>query len=260
VAGHCLAATYTRNAGKLHPFSIVGPLEGVEDTRENDSTAPTKEVEVIQEAKASGSVGSTKNKEGGKVVKKFGLFLVSSTLLTISAAVLCSFTSAQAGCQQQSLAAVQETVQGSGFLCSLPGDVTAGLVVSGLTPGNAYTFWFIYIPDGTTCAADEATCFGASATGGQQGAMPAEAFGRLSDVIAPRNGKTILFGDVPGLRLAKGSQVWLLLKGHGPANTSDDLARARQLLTPEDPTVGAPNLGIIGGNAADNSGLAVFNN
>ena len=219
-----------------------------------------KEVEVIQVAKGSGSVGTIKNKEGGKVVKKIGLFLVSSTLLTVSAAVLCSFTSAQAGCQQQPLAALQETVQGSGFLCSLPGDVTAGLVVSGLTPGDAYTFWFIYIPDGTTCGADQATCFGASATGGQQNAVPAEAFGRLSDVIAPKNGKAILFGDVPGLRLAKGSQVWLLLKGHGPANTSDDLARARQLLTPEDPTVGAPNLGILGGNAADNSGLAVFNN
>jgi hypothetical protein len=192
-------------------------------------------------------------------VKKIKLFLVSSSLLIVSAAVLCSFTSVQAGCQQQPLGALAETVNGSGFLCSLPGDVTAGLVVSGLTPGNAYTFWFIYIPDGTTCGADQATCFGASATGGQQNAVPAEAFGRLSDVIAPRNGKAILFGDVPGLRLSKGSQVWLLLKGHGPAN-SDNLARARQLLTPEDPTVGAPNLGIIGGNAADNSGLAVFNN
>ena len=215
---------------------------------------------MIQVTKASGSIGTTKSKAGGKVVKKIGLFLVSSSLLIVSAAVLCSFTSAQAGCQQQPIAALAETVQGNGFLCALPGDVSAGIGVSGLTPGNAYTFWFIYIPDGTTCGADQATCFGASATGGQQDAVPAEAFGRLSDVIAPKNGKAILFGDVPGLRLSKGSQVWLLLKGHGPANTSDNLARARQLLTPEDPTVGAPNLGIIGGNAADNSGLAVFNN
>ena len=215
---------------------------------------------MIQVTKALGSVGTTKSKEGGKVVKKIGQFLVSSTLLTVSAALLCSFTTVQAGCQRQPITALQETVQGNGFLCSLPGDVTAGLEVSGLTPGDAYTFWFIYIPDGTTCGADQATCFGASAAGGQQNAEPAEAFGRLSDVIAPKNGKAILFGDVPGLRLSKGSQVWLLLKGHGPANTSDNLARARQLLTPEDPTVGAPNLGIVGGNAADNSGLAVFNN
>jgi hypothetical protein len=250
----------TRNAGNLHPFSIVGALERVEDTRENDSSASTKEVEVIQVTNASVSVGTTKSNEGGKVVKKIGLFLISSTLVTVSTAVLCSFTTVQAGCQQQPIAALAETVHGSGFLCSLPGDVTAGLEVGGLTPGDAYTFWFVYIPDGTTCGADQATCFGASATGGQQNAVPAEAFGRLSDVIAPEKGKAILFGDVPGLRLSKGSQVWLLLKGHGPANTTDNLARARQLLTPEDPTVGAPNLGIIGGNAADNSGLAVFNN
>jgi hypothetical protein len=82
----------------------------------------------------------------------------------------------------------------------------------------------------------------------------------MSDVVAPRNGRATLSGDVPDLQLASGSQVWLLLKGHGAANTSDDLARARQLLTPEDPTIGAPNLGIVGGSAADNAGLAVFNN
>ncbi len=112
---------------------------------------------MIQVTKESGSVGTTKSKEEGKVVKKIKLFLVSSSLLIVSAAVLCSFTSVQAGCQQQPLAALAETVQGNGFLCSLPGDVGAGLEVSGLTPGDAYTFWFIYIPDGTTCGADQAT-------------------------------------------------------------------------------------------------------
>ena len=56
---------------------------------------------MIQVTNASVSVGTTKSNEGGKVVKKIGLFLISSTLVTVSAAVLCSFTSAQAGCQQQ---------------------------------------------------------------------------------------------------------------------------------------------------------------
>jgi len=193
-------------------------------------------------------------------MKRIGRFVVSSSLLIASAAVLCSFTNAQAHCQVQPIAAAQESVKGYGFLCSGPGDVSAGLQVSGLIPGDVYTFWFIYVPDGTTCAADQATCFGASATGGQQTAVPAEAFGRLSDVIAPRYGKATLFGDVPGLKLASGSQVWLLVKGHGAVNNTDDLARARQLLTPEDPTVGAPNLGIVGGPAADNAGLVFFNN
>ena len=61
---------------------------------------------MIQVTKESGSVGTTKSKEGGKVVKKIGLFLVSSSLLIVSAAVLCSFTNAQAGCQQQPIGAL----------------------------------------------------------------------------------------------------------------------------------------------------------
>lgn len=195
-------------------------------------------------------------------MKKIGRFIFSGSLLIASATMLCSFAEAHSHspCQKQPITPAQETVKGNGFLCVGHGDVNARLEVSGLIPGDAYTFWFIYIPDGTACAADEATCFGASATGGQQDAVPAEAFGRLSDVVAPGNGTATLSGDVPDLELASGSQVWLLLKGHGAVNTSDDLARARQLLTPEDPTVGAPNLGIVGGAAADNAGLVVFNN
>src|ERR1700722_10434144 len=191
-------------------------------------------------------------------MKKIGRFMVGSSLLIASATVLCSFTDVQAGCQKQPLMAVQESVKGNGSLCEGSGGVSARLEVSGLIPGDAYTFWFLYIPDGAACAADEATCFGASATGVQQNAVPNEAFGRLSDVVAPKNGKATLSGNVPDLQLSSGTQVWLLLKGHGPANTSDNLALARQLLTPQDPTIGAPNLGIVGGSVADNAGLAVF--
>jgi hypothetical protein len=192
-------------------------------------------------------------------MNKFGRFLVSSLLLTVSATVLGSYTEAQAACHKQAIGAAQETITGTAFLCTTKGGVTAKLQAGGLTSGGAYTFWFIYIPDGTTCAADQATCFGASAEGGQQNATPAEAFGRLADVVAPKNGKATISGSIPGLQLSSGSQVWLLLKGHGAAST-DNLALARQLLTPEDPTVGAPNLGIIGGNAADNAALTIFNN
>jgi hypothetical protein len=193
-------------------------------------------------------------------VKKIQRFLVSSSLLIVSAVVVCGFTEAQAACHKQAIGAAQETITGTAFLCTGKDGVTAKLEARGLTPGDVYTFWFIYIPDGTACAADQATCFGASAGGGQQNVVPAEAFGRLTDVVAPSNGKSTISGSIPGLLLSSGSQVWLLLKGHGTANTSDNLARARQMLTPEDPTVGAPNLGIIGGNAADNAALTIFNN
>jgi hypothetical protein len=192
-------------------------------------------------------------------MKTIGRFLIVSSLIVITA-TLCGLTAAQAACHKLAIGAAQETIKGNAFLCPGNGGVTAKLEASGLIPGNVYTFWFIYIPDGAACAADEATCFGASAGGGQQNIVPAEAFGRISDAVAPKNGKATISGSVPGLQLSSGSQVWLLLKGHGTAKTGDNLALARQLLTPEDPTVGAPNLGIIGGNAADNAALTIFNN
>jgi hypothetical protein len=194
-------------------------------------------------------------------MKKIGRFLISSSLLIASAMVLCSFTDVQAGCQKIPIAAAQETVKGKASLCSKHGDVTAQFDVSGLTPGNAYSFWFVYIDDAAKCGAEgDATCFGASGAGGQQNAVPDEALGRLSDVVAPSNGRATISGDVPGLQLSKGSEVLLLLKGHGTANTSDNLVRARQLLTPEDLTIGAPNFGIVGGAVADYAGTAAFNN
>ena len=191
-------------------------------------------------------------------MKRIERFIISGSLLIASATVLCSFADAQAKCQKQPIGSAQEAVTGSGFVCPGPGGVSARLEASGLTPGNAYTLWFIYVPDGAACAADEATCFGANGTGGDKNAVPTEAFGRLSDVVAPKNGKATVSGDVPGLQLSKGSQVWLLLNGHGALNTSDNLARARQLLTPEDPSVGAPNLGVLSLPASDHAALTIF--
>lgn len=188
-------------------------------------------------------------------------FLVSSSLLIVGATLLCSFTDVQAGCQKEPIAALQEAVTGKVFLCQEPGDVNARLEVSGLTPGNAYSVWFIYVDNAAKCTAEgEAVCFGANGTGGDKFSVPDEAFGRLANVVAAKNGKATISGDVPGLQLSSGSQVWLLMKGHGPANTGDNLARARQLLTPEDQTVGAPNLGIVGGNVADFTSLNIFDN
>jgi hypothetical protein len=197
--------------------------------------------------------------EGGKDMKTaIARFSTGILLTVISVLGLGWFSPAQADCQKQPIGSAQETVTGEGFVCPGPGGVSARLEALGLTPGNAYTLWFIYVPDGATCAADEATCFGANSTGGDQSAVPAEAFGRLSDVVAPKNGKATVSGDVPGFQPSTGSQVWLLLNGHGPLNTNDNLARARQLLTPEDPTVGAPNLGVLSLPAADHAALTIF--
>jgi hypothetical protein len=201
------------------------------------------------------------NNEGVVGMKNIGRFLVGSLLTIVSIIGSSSFSEVQAACQKQAVAAVGETVSGDVTLCQKTTDVSVKLTAKGLKPGNAYTIWFIYVEDGSKCAAEgQSVCFGASATGGDQTAVPDEAFGRLTDVVAPKNGKANLSGDVPGLQLSKGSQVWILLKGHGPANAGDNLALARQLLTPEDETAGAPNLGIVGGSVADFASLNIFDN
>jgi hypothetical protein len=182
-------------------------------------------------------------------------------LIVISVLGLSWFSPAQAACVKQAVAPLAETVSGEVSLCQTSGDVIAKLQLKGLKPGNAYTVWLVYVDDGAKCSAEgQAACFGTTNTGGDQNAVPDEAFGRLTDVIAPKNGKANISGDVPGLQLSKGSQVWILVKGHGPASTSDNLARARQLLTPEDETAGAPNLGIVGGAVADFTSLNIFDN
>ena len=193
-------------------------------------------------------------------MQKVGRFLAGGLMIIASSIGLGWCSDAHAACQRQAVAALGETVSGNVSVCQRASDVSVSLSVKGLLPGNAYSLWFIYVENGAACAAaGQAACFGATPAGGDQSAAPAEAFGRLSDVIAAKNGKAAISGNVAGLRLSKGSQVWILLKGHGPAS-SDNLALARQLLTPEDATAGAPNLGIVGGNVADFASLNIFDN
>jgi hypothetical protein len=64
---------------------------------------------------------------------------------------------------------------------------------------------------------------------------------------------------VRDLRPSKGAQIWLLVFGHGPADTADRSHLARQLLTPEDPAVGAPHLGnVVDGERGRPAAVAVF--
>jgi hypothetical protein len=67
--------------------------------------------------------------------------------------------------------------------------------------------------------------------------------GRLDSAVASENGNLDFSGRVRGLHLSSGSQVAIVIAEHGPANASDNRALARQLLTPEDPFLGAPQLG-----------------
>jgi hypothetical protein len=44
--------------------------------------------------------------------------------------------------------------------------------------------------------------------------------------IAPRNGRLTFTGRVRGMQPSNGAEVWLLVMGHGPANTADGSALA----------------------------------
>jgi hypothetical protein len=172
------------------------------------------------------------------------------------------------GCMKESLGAVGDTpIRGKAFLCIDSNGVRVELRARALTPRNAYTIWFIYTDDPSQCATP-GNCLAVpdSALPGQcegpldlRGFDPLGVIGRLDSAVAPRNGKMTFAGRVGGMRLSSGSQVLLFLAGHGRANASDNRARARQLLTPEDPVLGAPGLGnCVDGLGVEEVVLALF--
>ena len=172
-------------------------------------------------------------------------------------------------------------LSGQGTLCTTPFGLWSTMRVHGLTEGNAYTVWWIYIDDPDSCAnfplpsgpppegvipfpepEGYATPCGLVDffTPDPSGEFinPLIVFGRMDSVIA-RGGRIDRFaGDLRSFKPSPGSQVWMFIFGHGPADTSDKRQLARQLLTPEDPLSGVPHLGIEGRPFGYPAGLVVF--
>jgi len=131
---------------------------------------------------------------------------------------------------------------GTAMFCANHNGFKGKMKVDGLTAGNAYTVWWVYIDDPTTCIGgfpDVGRCGFADFAGDK----PPVIFGRMDSGVAPRRGTLHFFGSIPGMQPSADAEVWLLVFGHGPADYSDGDRLARQLLTPEDPTAGAPHLG-----------------
>ena len=110
-----------------------------------------------------------------------------------------------------------------------------------LTPGVAYTVWFVYFDDTSRCliphrCADPDLIMPAS--------DPEGVFGRMDSAIAGDNGELTFHATLRDFRVSAGSAVLLALFAHGPASTTDNQERARQLLTPQAPGLGAPGLGV----------------
>jgi hypothetical protein len=110
-----------------------------------------------------------------------------------------------------------------------------------LTPGNAYTVWFVYFSDASKCMIPD-HCAPVDLT--TPVGDPVGVFGRMDSAIAGPDGELTFQATVRDFKVAAGSAVHLALFSHGPANTTDLQERARQLLTPENPALGEPGLGV----------------
>jgi hypothetical protein len=110
-----------------------------------------------------------------------------------------------------------------------------------LTPGVAYTAWFVYFNNTAQCLVAH-QCAPADLT--MPPSDPEGVFGRMDSAVAGANGQLTFKGTLRDFHVSAGSAVHVALFEHGPANTMDNRARAKQLLTPESPALGAPGLGI----------------
>ncbi len=132
---------------------------------------------------------------------------------------------------------LEAPLSGASVLCVTHRGLRGSMRVNGVTPGYAYTVWWVYIdkPGGCNGFAEcLATFFGED---------PLAVFGRMDSGVARRS--RIWFSDrLDDMQVRSGSQVWMLMFGHLAADDEDLRQRARQLLTPEDPGAGAPHLGV----------------
>jgi hypothetical protein len=148
-------------------------------------------------------------------------------------------------------------LEGKATLCVDAKDISGKIKAEHLQPGDAYTIWFIYFDDPTQCVGGGPGVCGGADFGGDN---PLGVFGRFNSAVAPASGKVDFDGRVRGLQLSRGSQVQLVMFGHGPADATDGRHLARQLLTPEDPQAGAPHLGnIVDGPGFTPAAIAVVN-
>jgi hypothetical protein len=158
------------------------------------------------------------------------------------------------GCSDAPVAPMANSgIAGSARLCIDDASVRAEMQATNLAADNAYTIWFVYFDRRAAC--QTTPCTGADALGDD----PTGVFGRMDAAVADATGTLGFTGNLRDLRLSSGSEVWLLMFGHGVANPEDNRARARQLLTPQSPRLGAPAAGAAAdGEVGSGVARAVF--
>jgi hypothetical protein len=176
--------------------------------------------------------------------------------LTILAVAGVAGADGNASCYNQAIGPVLEPdVAGGATVCVLPSGLTADLRVHGLVPGNAYTTWWTYFDDPSLCVGGGPGVCGPDDFYGDD---PLAVLGRMDSAVVPANGRVQFKGSVNGMVPSPGSQIWIFVWAHGPADGADGRQLARQLLTPEDPTLGPPHLGIEGGPLGYPAAINVF--
>ncbi|MEM8814239.1 MAG: hypothetical protein AAGE85_00280 [Pseudomonadota bacterium] len=150
-----------------------------------------------------------------------------------------------------------QPVTGWSRLCVTRRGINASLIGTNLTPGEAYTVWWIYFDDPTQCVGGPAPGICGEADFG--GEKPLAVLTRMDGAVAPRNGRKWFTDYLRNFKPSKGSQIWLVLQRHGPVAEGGE-RRARQLLTHEDFALGgAPHLtNSVDGQLGFPNSLAVF--
>ena len=122
-------------------------------------------------------------------------------------------------------------------MCISASGVRTHINAQNLTPGNPYTVWFVYFDNPMNCL-NPGHCTPADTT--TPLADPEGVLGRYDSLIATSSRAT--FSGHVGVVPSSGSVITMAIFGHGSLS-ADGHIRARQLLTPQDPSLGAPGLG-----------------
>jgi hypothetical protein len=163
-------------------------------------------------------------------------FLLSTTTPKLMAANRCKTKQVQAVEPLNG-----SSVSGGALLVVNKGGAHVLMQAENLTPGNAYTVWFVYFDDASKCVTPN-HCAPVDLT--TPAGAPEGVFGRMASAIAGPDGELTFQATLPDFEVSAGSAVHLALFSHGPANMTDLQERARQLLTPENPALGEPGLGL----------------
>jgi hypothetical protein len=172
------------------------------------------------------------------------------------------------GCQPL-MTAVTDLNTGSGMsgqasVCYGESGVQVRISAKALRPEQAYTVWFVYFDDPAKCIyapGAESPCGPPDLTkplpdSTNPDAAPAGVFGRMDSAVADQFGTARFSARLQDFHFSPGSHVHLVIFNHGAAS-SDNYARARQLLTPEAPGLGSPGLG-LGTQKGFMAGGAIF--